>query len=302
MALWVGIDGGGTRTTTVALDDTGEVVARVVGGASLVDPTNPTAGAGHLADMVQRVLREAGAEAPADGLCCALAGAGRAEVRSGLHAALTPLNVAAKIVVMGDAEAALYDAFETGPGALVIAGTGSVAWSRNAQGASTRAGGWGRLLGDEGSGYTIGLSALRAVVRASDGRIDSTALSSAVLAHIGINAVEQLVAWAAGAEKGAIAALAPVVAAAAADGDAAAAGIVDKAATDLAELVRAALERGGPWMGVTGIAFSGGLIAPGGPLRERAWTAVRALPFELKLQQAPVDAARGAACIARAGH
>ena len=258
MALWVGIDGGGTRTTAVALDDTGAVLARVVGGASLVHPNRPLDGAGHLADMVRRVLREAGTAAPADGLCCGLAGAGRAEVREGLRGALAALGVASSICVIGDAEAALYDAFGSGAGALVIAGTGSAAWSRNANGRSARAGGWGRLLGDEGSGYTIGLSALRAVVRAFDGRIDPTLLSAAILSTIGVPAPEQLVPWAAAAAKADIAALAPVVAATAAQGDAAAAGIIDKAAADLAELVRAALEQNGPWPGVTRAARGAG--------------------------------------------
>jgi N-acetylglucosamine kinase-like BadF-type ATPase len=300
VALWVGIDGGGTRTTAVALDDTGAAIARVVGGASLVHPNHPLDGAGHLGDMVRLVLREAGSDAPARGLCCGLAGAGRAEVRDGLRAALSELGVASHVTVIGDAEAALYDAFGSGPGALVIAGTGSAAWSRNANGRSARAGGWGRLLGDEGSGYTIGLSALRAVVRAFDGRIEPTLLSTEILSTIGVAAPEHLVPWAAAASKADIAGLAPVVARAAEQGDAAATGIVEKAASDLAELVRAAVERNGPWTGAIRLALTGGLIAPGGPLRERAWTAVQTLPLRIDLLREPVDAARGAACIARA--
>src|SRR5690606_32133686 len=154
-----------------------------------------------------------------------------------------------------------HDAFGSGPGLLVIAGTGSVAWGRAEDGRAARAGGWGHLLGDEGSGYALGLEALRAVVRAHDGRAPETTLRDAVLSHARARAPEELIAWAATAAKADIAALAPRVAAAAREGDAAARAIVDRAAHDLAGHIRALHARLGPWSAPPAVAMTGGLLA-----------------------------------------
>src|SRR5690606_12096698 len=128
-------------------------------------------------------------------------------------------------------------AFDDGAGILLIAGTGSSAWARGVDGRTARAGGWGHLLGDEGSGYALGVAALRAVARAHDGRAPSTDLRDAVLRHANVAAPEALIAWAASAAKAEIAALAPCVAEAAAADDAVARAIVDRAARDLADHV-----------------------------------------------------------------
>jgi N-acetylglucosamine kinase-like BadF-type ATPase len=301
LATWVGIDGGGTGATAVALDDTGAVIARVTGGAALIDPLNPLGGAEDLAALAQQVLTEAGVTDRAAGLCCALAGAGRASVREALTAELVRQNVANRVRVIGDGEAALFDAFDGGAGVLLIAGTGSVAWARDAAGRSLRAGGWGMLLGDEGSGYALGMLALRYVVRGADGREKKTALWQLVLDAVGASAPEDLIAWTAAADKAAIGALAPVVTRAAAEDDSNALRILDRAAHELADQVRAVLGRSGPWEATVPIAFSGGLISPGRPLREGAWRALQALPYGFELRAEPVDPARGAARIAREG-
>ncbi len=300
MDAWVGIDGGGTRATAVAVDAAGQVISRVAGGAALVDPMQPLRGAIALADLARRALDEAGVKGRAVGLCCALAGAGRASVRGVLTSELTRASVATKVIVIGDAEAALSDAFDSGAGALLISGTGSAAWSRDETGRQARAGGWGMVLGDEGSGYAVGLSALRLVVHAADGRAAATCLTERVLAATGVAAVEDLVAWTAGADKAAVASLAPTVFSAASENDAGAVAIALGAATDLAHQVHAVLDRTGPWTGAVDVAFAGGLIAPGQPLRERAWLALQALPYGFRLRAEAIDAARGAACIARA--
>ncbi|MEO5510878.1 MAG: BadF/BadG/BcrA/BcrD ATPase family protein [Longimicrobiales bacterium] len=298
--IWVGIDGGGTGTTAVALDDTGAVVARVKGGPALVDPLAPLRGVDALGDLARHVLDEAGISGTAAGLCCALAGAGRQAVRDALGSGLEARGVARRVSVIGDAEAALADAFRGGAGALLIAGTGSAAWARDVSGRRVRAGGWGLLLGDEGSGYAIGLAALREVVRAADGRAPRTELTQCILHAVHAKAPEDLIPWTAAAEKSAIAALAPLVIAVAA-GDARADFIVEHAVVELAQQVQAVVERTMPWKDPINVAFAGGLIAPGRSLRDRTWNAVRSLAFDFQLREDPVDAARGAAHIARDG-
>ena len=298
--VYLGLDGGGTNTTVVATDAAGHELARVRGGAGIVNPADPGARAGTLADIARRALDAAGARPPAAALCCALAGAGREAERRAIRDALARLEVAREIHVVGDIEAAFHDAFAAGPGLLVIAGTGSIAWGRGEDGRTARAGGWGHLLGDEGSGYALGLAALRAVVRAHDGRAPATALREHVLDRARVHAPEDLIAWAAAAAKADIAAFAPVVGEAAAAGDAVARALVEQAARDLADHVHALHTRLGPWRGVADVAFAGGLLGRGGPLREPAAAAIRALGLPLRIREGAVDAARGAAALARA--
>jgi glucosamine kinase len=301
LKIWIGIDGGGTRATAVALDETGGLRSRVEGGAALVDPVHPLSGAEELAALARRAFAESGARGTPAGLCCALAGAARISVRDALTAELQRLDVANYVCVVSDAAAALHDAFSDRAGVLLIAGTGSVAWGRTAEGKTARAGGWGTLLGDEGSGYALGLAALSAVVRASDGREQATSLTAGIFQATGCTMQGELIPWTAASDKAGIASLAPVVVEAAARSDAVARAIVDSGAAELAQQVLAVVNATRPWSTKVPIAFAGGLISPGRPLRDPAWRAVQALPYAFDLAGDAVDAARGAANIARAG-
>ena len=190
------------------------------------------------------------------------------------------------------------DAFGDGPGLLLIGGTGSIAWGRTADGRTARTGGWGQRLGDEGSGFALGLGALRAAVCAHDGRGPMTSLLEAALAHAEVPAPEQLVGWTARAEKGEIAALAPVVAEAAAEGDDVAKALVAEAARDLALHVSTLQRRLSPWEETPTLALAGGLLAPGRPLRENVIREVQRLDAPPVVLERDVDAARGAALVA----
>ncbi|MBX6364293.1 MAG: hypothetical protein IRZ00_10535 [Gemmatimonadetes bacterium] len=300
MTLFLGIDGGATRTTALVTDAAGVARARVEGETAIVQIMEPALSAGIVAAIARRALARAGAEGGrAAVLCCAITGAGREPERTQLERALAGFDLADRVVVTTDAECALQDAFGDGPGILLIAGTGSIAWGRAPDGRTDRAGGWGWLLGDEGSGYAIGLAALRAVVRADDGRDPPTALTAAVLRATGVDVVRGLVSWAAAATKADIGALAPLVFDAAGN-DPVASGILDRATTELALHIRSLHERLGPWPGPAAIAFSGGLVKPGGPLRERLRAELGRLPFATAVMERPVDGARGAAALARA--
>jgi N-acetylglucosamine kinase-like BadF-type ATPase len=275
------------------------VLSRVEGGAGLIDPVDPLSGAADLAALaLSAAARVAGAEII--GLCCALAGAGRKDVREGLARAISSTGMTGRVRVIGDGEAAMHDAFGTGSGVLLIAGTGSIAWARSVHGVSVRAGGWGTLLGDEGSGYAIGLAGLRAVVRAVDGREAATTLTRSILGAVGVKAAEDLIPWTAAAGKADIAALAPVVLGEADSGDVCARAIAEEAGRELAEQVDAVVRRAGGWAGEIPIAFAGGLISPGGPLRSVAIHSLDLVDARYALREEPIDAARGAALIALA--
>jgi N-acetylglucosamine kinase-like BadF-type ATPase len=193
----------------------------------------------------------------------------------------------------------MADAFGEAPGVLLIAGTGSIAWARAADGRVLQVGGWGREIGDEGSGYGLGVDATRAVLRAFDGRSPHTSLTAAVLALTGCSSAPDLVRFAATAAKSDYAALAPVVLEHAAGGDAAARRICEDALDALVELVVTAARRAE--LPAPVIATAGGLAAPGSalrtPLQERL---LAALPLAELLGE-PIDAARGAARMALAG-
>jgi glucosamine kinase len=298
MSYFVGIDGGGTQTVAVLTDAAGAVLAEAEGASGRIDVLDPAAGAATLAELTREVSRRGGITTQVTSLCCALSGAGRPAERSALEQAIRSIGVAETIVIVPDAEAALQDAFGAGPGLLLIAGTGSIAWGRAESGAVARCGGWGYLLGDEGSAYALGLAALRAALRSFDGRTGETALLQLVLEHMELEHPESLIRRAAQASRADIAALAPTVIAAAAT-DPMAAGIVENATRELAQHVAALHARLGPWSASVPIAFSGGLIAPGRPLRLWLESALHDWTLDLALLDRPVNPAMGAAALAR---
>jgi glucosamine kinase len=296
---FVGIDGGGTRTNAVVTDQQGTELARVTGEAGRVDVLEPEAGAHTLADLATHALAEARITQLPAVLCCALAGAGREAERVSLERALSSLRVAEQAHVTTDFEAAMQDAFGSGPGILVISGTGSSAWGRAPDGRCVRAGGWGHILGDEGSGYAIGRVAVMLALREFDGRGEYAGYMSAVLAQTGVATEEGLVRWGATASKGDVAALAPIVFDAAQHGALSAQDAVEDAAAELAMHVAALYDRLGPWDTPPAVALAGGLIEPGRPLREPVLREIEALTIPVAIVEERIDAARGAAGIAR---
>lgn len=259
MGYFVGIDGGGTRTTLGIADVDGREILRRVGPAGLVDPRRPTATAEVLVSLVREAAAAAGFDGPADGLCAGLAGAVHESERSVIEEAFVRAGVAERVQIVSDGQIALFGAFSGGPGILLIAGTGSVAWGRSVDGRIGRCGGWGMIVGDEGSGFAIARAGLTAGLRAFDGRGPGTNLSRILLDVIGLAVPEALPAWVGRAEKSEVAMLAVHVIRACERGDDVALEIVRSAASDLANHVQALSVRLGPWEGVVPIALHGGV-------------------------------------------
>jgi N-acetylglucosamine kinase-like BadF-type ATPase len=134
----------------------------------------------------------------------------------------------AKVLVVNDALVALEAGAPERPGVVVIAGTGSIAYGRNERNQAARAGGWGYMLGDEGSGYWIGRAALRAVLRESDRRGPATQLTGRLLDYYGVSRAQDLIhqVYHGTLRPAAIASLAQCVQGAFTDGDAVAIGIL----------------------------------------------------------------------------
>lgn len=292
----IGIDGGATATRAVLLDDRGEELGRGGAGPALTDGNGGTIEIDALATAAERAAEQAGQTLPVAALCAGLAGVGRAKDRATVEAALGTRGIASTSRVVTDAEAAFYDAFADRPGILLISGTGSIAWGRAEDGREARAGGWGSLIGDEGSGYDIGLRGLRAAARAADGRGSETELLARLTEQLGAGGPEDLLTWAANAAKSDVAGLAPLVCDLARAGDAVAAMIVDTAVGSLTSHVAALLGRLAPWNAPPGLALGGGLLSPGGPLRDAL--VVATADYSCVPMSGEVDAARGAAMMA----
>ena len=167
MAYFLGIDGGGSKTTC-AVGDEAALLARVTTG-----PSNITRVGDALArESLHGAIRQACSAARIDPrqvqcACVGVAGAGREEIASAVRKIAAEL-IPSEIEIVGDMQIALEAAFGAGPGVIVIAGTGSIAYGRNAQGNTARAGGWGFAVSDEGSAHWIGRTAVSALLREID--------------------------------------------------------------------------------------------------------------------------------------
>jgi glucosamine kinase len=289
----VGVDGGGTRTRALALDSKGREVSVLDGPPGIVDPRKPGAGIPALQRLIVELVGD-GVEVAA--LWVGLAGVGREPVRRSVEAALAVTGIARVVGVGTDLDAALQDATGGDPGLLLVAGTGSAAVRRLADGKVVRSGGWGLLLGDEGSGYWIGLEGLRALAGAADGRSPATELTALLLGETALSGVDGIVEWSARASKADIAALAPHVLRAAEEGDPVATAIRVRAVEELRALVAALLQDAPAKAHAIGL--SGGLIRPGGPLRDPVSTALESL--DLVVVPREIRPERGAASLASA--
>ena len=294
MPTLIGADVGGSKTA-VGVSAGGEILARADGPGAAIRPGRAMASAAIIAEVVRRALAGLG-RLTGDVLVVGAAGAGRDPEREELRKALRAESLADRVVVTTDIEIALAGAFAEGPGMVVSAGTGSIAVGRDRNGTQARVGGYGWQMGDEGSGYAIGRTALGAVSRAHDGRSPRTALTERVLAASRSPDFDALVRWAAGASPAEIAALAPHVLEVAATGDRLAQGIADYAARELTQLAICLL----PVMEVdppVGVALTGGLLSPGTPLRRSVLERLAEEPG-LATVDTPVDAVSGALRIA----
>ncbi len=291
-----GVDGGGTTTRVLVLDAAGRVLGRAEGGAGRVAAGDAAGAADVVHDVVRVAAATAGVDLPLRSLWCGLAGAGRPGPREAVRDLLGARNLAGTVSVGTDVDAALRDAFcRDEAGILLICGTGSIAVGTRPEGRRVRAGGWGPVLGDEGSGYWIGVAGLRAVVRARDGRGPDTTLHPRLLAAVGVDDVQALVPWSAKADRGAVAGLAPEIVRTAATGDAVATALLEEAVRELVAQVRSVADRLEMPEG-SGVALAGGLIGGGRPLRDPVEAALRRAGFDILDRE--VRGERGAARLA----
>lgn len=171
MKYYIGVDGGASKTAALVVDENGQTHGRGKAGPSNHLRVGIEEATRNVEHAVNRALVEAGiAIRDVEYAWCGIAGADHPVHRQKMVDALSVFFPRGNFIVDTDARIALTAAIGFGAGVVIIAGTGSVAFGRNAAGDEARAGGWGPTLGDEGSGFWIAREGLSAIVRAHDGR------------------------------------------------------------------------------------------------------------------------------------
>jgi glucosamine kinase len=167
MRYCLGIDAGGTKTTAV-LADANTVLAKAQSGSIKITRNGSGTASSNLAALFADLKRQSGVAAESIvSACVGLSGITVPQIADWTRFELQK-HLSGQVLLCGDEEIALDGAFHGGPGVLVIAGTGSNVVGRSPQGEIFHLGGWGPVLSDEGSGYWIGLQAVRATLQAMD--------------------------------------------------------------------------------------------------------------------------------------
>jgi glucosamine kinase len=252
MPYYLGIDGGGTKTRCLLADETTVLAKATTGGSNIV-----RLGEMQAREALHTAIRQTCATARISpdqirAVCIGAAGAARpviaAKIRSilaELIPGINPGSARTNIEVVGDTEIALEAAFGAGPGVIAIAGTGSIAYGREASGNTARAGGWGFAISDEGSGHWIGRHAISAILNARDQGLETT-LASLILQAWKLTTLDELVQQANSTPPPDFPRLFPIVLRASDAADAIARDLLAEAATKLENLAAIVVRRLAP--------------------------------------------------------
>lgn len=239
----LGIDGGGTKTVAVLMNQIGQLLGAGDGGPSNYQSAGIETAKHSLESAILQATRNH--QEPVKAICLGLAGVGRPEDFRVVHHLLEEVihhTPSVKwslqpdtVVICSDSAIALTGGVGHSAGIVVIAGTGSMVFGQNSRGITKRAGGWGYLLGDEGGGYNIAIRGLQAALRAYDGRGMPTILVEEFQKELEIHNLDDLVklVYRSGWQVKEVAALTPIVDRAAAQGDTVANTIIDEAVEEL---------------------------------------------------------------------
>ena len=293
MSVVLGIDGGGTRTRASIVD--GE---RTLAFAESGSIKRLRVGAAVAEQNLREVLAEVYKQAGVTGVRAASAGVASAAmpgVPEWIKAVFAEFGVERSEVV-GDEVIALDAAFRGGPGILQIAGTGTNCIGRAPDGGRESAGGWSSRLGDEGSGYWIGLHAVRRALHAYD-REEPTRVLEVVGGIWGTESIEELVNLGDSTPGPDFAALAPAISELAEKGDAVALGVLQQASADLVEtvlLVRAKLRRKHNLTEEVPVAWIGSVIGKARMVREAFFAGLHEAAPAMPVLQTEVAGIEGA--------
>ena len=298
---FLGIEGGATRTTGVVTDEDLRVLARRERAGSNIHAVGRKQAVLVVSDLVESALFDVGVgvDALAAAAFCIAGIRAEADQKVWRRILKKHLGLKGPVVLTHDAAAGLAAGSPDETGVLVICGTGSLIYGRRADGAERFVGGRGPILGDEGSGFDIGQRALRAAIRASDGRGEPTVLERLIPERLKLPDLDALVPWVSPFAKDRVANVAAIVFDAAVEGDEVANGIVQGAAEELARSVAIVARGLWPDGGLERVVLYGGVLRSQELMRGAVTEAI-ARSFPRAVCDLPeVEGAVGAARIAR---
>ncbi|MCK5738098.1 hypothetical protein KAH55_02910 [bacterium] len=244
--LFIGVDGGGTETLGILTNETGVILATAKVGAS----NYQAVGAENLKVELESLFSQLGVDLTGkdkmvEGIYLGLAGAGRESDKQEIRAIFKNAPYVNQLNVDSDAMIALSGAFSGAPGIIIIAGTGAICFGKSADDHVVRSGGWGYLLGDEGSGFFMGQQAIMAALKDLDGRGPKTRLRAAIEKRFNLKQIDLIIPkiYKGEIDRPTIASIGPIVFELAADNDAVATELVSRTGKEQGKMARAVAEK-----------------------------------------------------------
>jgi len=274
MSLYMGIDGGGTKTTCAVGDDTSTLAVATGPGSNVVRLGEEQACAGLRESIALACSEAAVSPLRIEFVCLGAAGATSPEIAAIIKQAASQALPNATVKVVGDMVIAFEAALRGMPGVIAISGTGSIAYGCNSSGKSARAGGWGHRISDEGSGHWIGHAAVNAVMRAVDAGRDTT-LCDRILQAWKLRSIDDLVRYANREPSPNFSELFAVVQQAAKEHDLEASALLNRAGVELAMLASTVLHRLWKPEDVVRVVLAGGVFTNSPEVRNAFHTALR---------------------------
>jgi glucosamine kinase len=298
VSIFLGIDGGGSATRCVVGDDK-SILGRAEAGPSNI----VRVGERNARDAITAAVKLACSEAKIElskiqRTCIGVAGSGRSATADQVRRILSDI-VHGHIEVVGDMVIALEAAFGAGPGVIVIAGTGSIAYGRNASGDTARAGGWGFAISDEGSAHWIGRTVVSEAMRATD-EVKKPELIKEILKTWRLETSEQMI-MAANSPAAEFAQLLPSIVAAAGYQDSIARDVLTRAGRELARLARTVISRLFPQKEDVRVAIAGGVFRNAPLVRQVFYNQLRLSHPKILANETILEPVHGALQIARKG-
>lgn len=266
--MYLGIDGGGTLTRALLVNELGEILGAGQSGPSNIHQVEPRTIRRNIQKAINGALMEVGdADYTLATACYGLAGSSAPEARTRLEGIIAKVTPAASVAtrVTTDAEIALGGGLLGESGLLLIAGTGSICLGRDNTGTVHRTGGWGFLADDGGGALSVGRQAIEHAVRQADGRQPLSKLGTMIFKELGIGSVDDIVSvlYSPKLTKTKIGQLAPTVMQLAVQGDGVALSIANTAIDEISNLIRTTLKK-------TNLTSSE-VVAVGGMMTEDSW-------------------------------
>lgn len=297
MGFYIGIDGGGTKTTCIVGDENRVLGTGTAGGSNIVRQGEQQTQA-----SLRTAISTACASAKLDPnavscACIGIAGVSIPGVTETVRRIVAEV-VSGKVVVLADRDTALEAAFEGGPGVIVESGSGSFAYGKNERGETARAGGYGFQIGDEGSGYWIGRAAIAAALRVHDTGAEPSLLQQ-LSVGLGVSSRDELLRIANGVPIPDFACLFPVVAQTADEGDSIAHNVLKRAGEELAQLALVVINR--IWRSQDGVqvAMVGGVFQNSSIIRHEFSAALKIMSSNVRIGLSVANPVMGALSLAR---